>query len=400
MSGVATGSVGPEAAMLLLCARARLSAAERQAMQSLCDAGLRWPQLLAMSNRHGMHPFLYRHLADVCPEQLSREAHAELWSRHERLLRRNQAQAEELQRLLRALQEAGIDAIPYKGPVLAMQLHGDLSLREFGDLDILLPRERVLAAKQSLLALGYEAAYPIGEAAERYMLDAPSHYHFVLSRGDSAYVVELHWRTDPDFPAEESELPGWWQQRPREQLINITHPTFHRRELFLLLCLHGSKHHWSSLRWLADAAELALSLDEDDWRWTLARSRRLRATRRYTLGLLLLRRMFGRALPPFVETELSTAAAMSAEADRLQAELLSENSVSPGAFALLQRDFRLLDTPAQRFRFVLRTLLGPSMAELTRWRLPRPLYFLYAPLRLARLLTKRLPAFYSSEDRP
>ena len=48
----------------------------------------------------------------------------------------------ELARLLDRFRRDGIAAVPYKGPVLAAQAYGDVALREFVDLDILVHPDR------------------------------------------------------------------------------------------------------------------------------------------------------------------------------------------------------------------------------------------------------------------
>jgi len=56
--------------------------------------------------------------------------------------------AAELVRLTTLFTEAGIRVLPYKGPVLAIQLFGDLSMRRSGDLDAL-PSRRHQELKQN-----------------------------------------------------------------------------------------------------------------------------------------------------------------------------------------------------------------------------------------------------------
>lgn len=382
-----------EAALLLLCARASCSTEERQAIRNIVERGLDWPKLLAMANRHGLHPLLHRHLGAACPDLLPRTVQAELWSRHERLSRRNRAQAEELRRVLQSLQRAGIAAIPYKGPVLALRIHGDLSLREFGDLDLLLPRESVLAAKTLLLKDGYQPVYPLDEATERRLLDSPAHYHWVIARESTGHVIELHWRSDPDFPVEEKTWPAELHHRPEGEFDGVSYPDFERAELFLLLCLHGSKHHWSSLRWLVDIAELSRSLDDDDWQWMLSRARQLDATHRYAIALRMLADTLGGPTPSLTAAALPNNDRMQELASVLRAEMLSHAPPEIHALKRLQRDLELLDTARQRARFLLRTFFSPSIAELVRWRLPRALSPLYVPLRIFGLVAKRLPAF-------
>ena len=48
------------------------------------------------------------------------------------------------------------DLLVLKGPVLAVDLYGDVSLRTSGDLDILIPINDLDKAENFLLKLGYE----------------------------------------------------------------------------------------------------------------------------------------------------------------------------------------------------------------------------------------------------
>ena len=62
---------------------------------------------------------------------------------------------DQLSTLLRNFKAAGIPAIPYKGPALAATAYGNVGLRVFGDLDILIQKEDVPRAADMMTALGY-----------------------------------------------------------------------------------------------------------------------------------------------------------------------------------------------------------------------------------------------------
>ncbi|KAB1988343.1 nucleotidyltransferase family protein, partial [Haemophilus parainfluenzae] len=57
--------------------------------------------------------------------------------------------------LLKRLMAAGIDAMPYKGPILAHALYDPADLRQFGDLDIIVPPEAMAAVEPLLRDQGY-----------------------------------------------------------------------------------------------------------------------------------------------------------------------------------------------------------------------------------------------------
>ena len=68
---------------------------------------------------------------------------------------RNLFLAKELIKLLHLFSAHEISAIPYKGPVLAVSVYGNLAFREFGDLDILVRERDYQTAQHLLSAQGY-----------------------------------------------------------------------------------------------------------------------------------------------------------------------------------------------------------------------------------------------------
>ena len=152
-------------------------------------------------------PMLYRHLNALAPAAVPKAVFVEIWGRHESKSLRNQAMANELLNILQLLDANGIPAIAYKGPALAAAVYGDVALRDFGDLDILLRRQDVLPAKTLLQARGYVSQYDLKPAVEAAFLRSSMQYHLVVLHGASDVMVELHWKTDPDFPVEPTADP-------------------------------------------------------------------------------------------------------------------------------------------------------------------------------------------------
>ena len=68
----------------------------------------------------------------------------------------------ELEKILAALEENEIPVIPYKGVTLGERLYGDAALRESGDIDIIVHRQRCdRDAKHILLSLEYRPLYEL-----------------------------------------------------------------------------------------------------------------------------------------------------------------------------------------------------------------------------------------------
>ncbi|HST00830.1 MAG TPA: nucleotidyltransferase family protein, partial [Usitatibacter sp.] len=297
-----------------------------------------------------------------------------LWTASVERERVNRILADELARVARGLGDHGVACIPFKGPTLSVLAHGDVAVRELGDLDVLVRRRDMPAARRALEALGYRMEYEIPEHAERALLDAHKHYDIVL-RGTAGNLVELHWRTDADFPVERDD-DEWWAT-----------PAFSSSELMLVLLLHGSKHHWSSLQWLADVAALARR-EAIDWSGVLRRADELHCRRRVALGVRLMRDLLGVAVS---EAACAAPARVAALATTLSREAFETQRELPAGI-ILARNFLLYDRLRDAMRNAIDAVFAPTFADWTRWRLPAALSFLYFPLRLARLCGKHAMA--------
>ena len=364
--------------LLLACARLTLAPEERDRVRELARADLDWAAVFRLAAWHGLRPLLRRHLEAVATPAL-RPVLVELWAETEEIARHNRALATELDAIRAHLAAAGICCVPFKGPTLANEVYGDVGLREFGDLDILLRRDEVVDARECLVARGYRPEYPLAPAAEAAFLGSAAQYHLVLRHGETGLLVELHWRSDRDFPVERDD-PAWWSAAARDGVS--------REDLLILLCVHGTKHYWRSLGWLVDVAELVRCGGEDlDWEAVTTRARELGCGLRLGVGLRLARELLDVPLPP-PAVPVAGAVGVEALAHRLEAWALDSGALSLTPWSALRLDMACCEGARQRLRVVGWSLFAPSLVEWSRWPLPRALAFLYPPLRVGRLAAK------------
>ncbi|MCK4389505.1 MAG: nucleotidyltransferase family protein [Desulfobacterales bacterium] len=97
---------------------------------------------------------------------------------------------EKLLNLPNLFEAHGIPALPFKGPVLAQTVYGDLSRRQFVDLDILVQRRNVLKAKDLLISHRYWPLTHVNGVREADYVQLHIHYDFVDP--DDKALVELH----------------------------------------------------------------------------------------------------------------------------------------------------------------------------------------------------------------
>lgn len=371
-----------ELRLLLACARLRLEPADAAAIDAALEGDLDWERVMHLARWHGLRPLLERHLVGR-DARIPRAVLVELWAETAAIARRNRALDGELGRIGTLLDAAGVGAVPYKGPTLARAAYGDLALREFGDLDILVARRDVLRAREALCKAGYVAEYPLRPDVERAFLDSGAQYHLVLRSRDLGHLVELHWKTDPDYPVERMDDASWWEGTRQSQ----GPPSLCPEELMLVLCIHGSKHGWASLGWLVDIAELLRRDAGLDWDGIIERVAALGCARRVGLGLRLAADWLDAPLGP-AAAALARSGGIEALLPAVEARMLAPDPGPPGPFEGLRQALALHDRARPRIRLILHGVFLPSLVEWTRWPLPRALFFAYPVLRMGRLAGK------------
>lgn len=151
----------PEIELLLKSARTRLDGATAAQIRELAAGEIDWPGLRGLAHRHRVMPLLYRSLYKTCPELVPEDALAELRLDYQANAARNMFLNRELIKILHFFETEGIQAIPFKGPTLAEEAYGNLALRQFNDLDILIQEGDVLEARDLMISHDYQPEYDV-----------------------------------------------------------------------------------------------------------------------------------------------------------------------------------------------------------------------------------------------
>jgi hypothetical protein len=295
--------------------------------------------------------------------------------------------AREMVRVHRTAAEAGIRLLPYKGPTLALSAFGAIGLREFGDLDFLVWRDDVLSAKRLLAEAGYRPQFELPPELEAELLASHRHYEYPLMDEARGFLVELHWRPDPEVDVLPLADGAWWDRLPQIEVEGHRVPVLANGDLMLVLALHGTKHLWHSLSWVADLARVAAGCTPADWAHALELAARADCERRLALGLRLLRDLAGVRLPEECSRLLDDPV-VARLARMIEERAFQDITQAGGAAEHVRINWSLERGKRSTWRYVARSLFEPGLGEWTRWHLPRQLRLLYYPLRLARLAGK------------
>jgi len=266
----------------------------------------------------------------------------------------------ELHRLTGIMASAGIPVIAFKGPTLAMQAYGDVSLRSYSDVDVLLPPERSGDVVEALRSAGYT------DRRDRSALAAsPRHWHeWGVTAPDGVTLVEIHWAlTRPTrFPRVISAEA--WAEPETVDVLGRPVPALRRELLLPLLCIHSTAHAWSWLEFPASIAGLVSRTEALDWDEVLDRAERWRVRRILSVGLLLAGDLFGAAVPERVAEALLPDQAARRLSSTIGTRLLHEHGpLRTASPALLWTQVRLRDSLADGLSAGRQILFAPTPME-------------------------------------
>ena len=373
-----------EIALVLACSRVRLDAGRVAQVAALCRGPLDWDEVIAEARRHAVDPLLFRHLtalgAPAVPERVRERLarHAETNAVRNRLL------TVELGKVLAVLDAHGVAAIPYKGPVLAASAYGDVSLRRFADLDVLVRRGDVLRARDALSELGYAPRLALAPAQEQAYLRGQCEYAFDRDRG--RLTVEIHWDIVPPDHAFHFDLDHLWRAARPRAVAGLTVLAPCPEDELLMLVVHGGKHLWERLAWLTDVVQVVDAHPDLDWAALIERARACGGERQLLVALCLARDLLDLELPLSAKARLAGDDAAPPLARSLADALLRGALPPERSMAAIRVHLSMRERRRDRAALLLRTAFAPTVEDWASVRLPAallPLHYLLRPFRLA-----------------
>jgi hypothetical protein len=366
---VARGTT-PELALLLCIARSCVEAEDVARLQDrLAGRPLDWHRLAEAAAWHRLIPLLHHHLASL-PADLTAGAPSE---QIRRAFLQNASwtlqRTGTLIRILRLLDSQGIPAVPYKGPALAERVYGKATLRMAGDLDVLIRKRDIARAREVLLAAGFTPVYSLTEALRAFQQASRYDEKFFDQEGT---CLELHWRfvnQDVEF---ELALDDLLPRLEMQSLAGNRVQGMGTEDLILILSIHGAKHRWDRLEWLASVGELIRELDRPRWQIVLDRAQALGARRVLLLTSELANRLLNVPIPDQVAEAIRREVWVRRLGQEVQGRLLDPEHADRGFVGMLSRN--LFQLPLQegtrrRVKYLAYRLTTPH--KVTGWRAVR-----------------------------
>jgi hypothetical protein len=369
--------------LLLCCARTAAPPAVVQRIRELATQNIDWEYLLQLARRHAVVPLLYLQLAREAADPIPPVYLEKLKLQYQENHPRNIILTEELCRLIKLFSEAGIETIPYKGPALAVFAYGNLALRRFVDLDVIVRKSDVPRARDLLLAAGYKPTKALVPAQQELLLRTQHNLQF--ARDNRRLLLELHWEIAPHLFAASVQEDELWRNLATIEVNGRKMKTLSADDLLFSLCVHGSRHLWERLGWICDIAEL---IERHELSWPALRQRATAADseRMFLLGLHLARKLLQTNLPPDVQERCDKDARLESLAQNVIAHLFSGPTHVPATSTeIFKYNIGVRKSLAARARYFLH-MLRPTDSDFNTGALPARLTFGYYLIRPFRLL--------------
>ncbi|OPX35180.1 MAG: hypothetical protein B1H11_09505 [Desulfobacteraceae bacterium 4484_190.1] len=205
---------------------------------------LQWAEVLNTAWLHGIGPILYQELKRVEGNRLiPQKAFAELAETYYATAARNMYLFAQLQKVVEALGEQGIDVILLKGAALASMVYHDAGLRPMYDIDLLAKKDELNVVEAVLLKLGYESRDDKKDGWYR-----KNHYHIPYDHPSQPIPIEIHWDIVQEKPPsgihvlESREIKGFWKRAEEIKMGGLKAKIPCPEDMLLHLCLHFLKH--------------------------------------------------------------------------------------------------------------------------------------------------------------
>jgi hypothetical protein len=377
--------------LVLACLRWPQEPADGDRIRLLVQQPIHWPHLLEIVQHHKVVPLFFRNLNAFASGDIPSETAAALRAisvENAHICLRRIAHLVSLNRLFR---EQLIELRIFKGIPLAIAAFHDPTLRDAGDIDLLIAEKDIFRSGEILHAQGYVRVEPQARLTPRRLRSYIAHQKdFSYEDPATGIVVDLHWRLfrNSFLPANAriDEVGEDWLELGSERIATLPTP-----RLLLYLCVHGTLDGWLRLKWLVDIGALLHTMTSEQLALTAAAAAEQQALPQFSAAILLCQDMLGPHPAPAGCLDCSDPRV--ARILRFGKRLMTSNQYRPlrekiPSTQWLLNEFRLHTSLHYRVDLIQRSLFRPRVWQSID--LPDALFPLYALLSPFERLTFRL----------
>ena len=373
----------PEFDLVLACVRWPQEAVDGDRIRTLAQQPIRWSHLREIVDHHKVVPLFTRNLDTFAPGYMPDQEATALRAGSVANAHICLGRTGHLVALHRLFREQHIDHRIFKGIPLAVCAFHDPTLRDAGDIDLLVAEKNIFRAGEILESQGYVRFEPQARLTPRRLRSYLAHQKdFSYEHPTTGVVIDLHWRLFRN-----SFLPANARlDQVGEDWINLASeriPTLPAPRLLLYLCVHGALDGWLRLKWLADIGALLHTMTREQLASAATAAAEQQALAQFSAAILLCQDLLGYDLQTLPAEYLDRNDRRVAHILRFAKSLLTSNQYRPireriGSPRWFLNEYRLHSSLRYRLDLFERSLFRPRIWS--TFDLPDALFPLYALL--------------------
>jgi hypothetical protein len=252
-----------------------------------------WDEYLSLIERHGTPVLSWESLRQAPEVNLPATVRQTLQQRSAVCRMQAMRLTSSLAQVLKDFNQADISLIPLKGPLLSLELYGDLGTRHSRDIDIMVDVEDLSRAQARLEQMGCQAQLQPTLSPRHTEVFLQINHHMVYWHPLQRCLLELHWRTRWET---HDRTVGQWDRSAALVWNGLGYRALSPIDLVLHLCEHGSGHAWCRLKWLSDLTRM-YAVNYVDWNATYQAARDAGVEHSLLQCLRLLEELHGLPVP-------------------------------------------------------------------------------------------------------
>lgn len=276
-----------EEQLLLCCARTHVDEAITQQIRLLIQQKIDWDKLIEIAIHQQVIPLLYRNLQQIGGELIPDSIFLQLREINYTNIVISMSLSSKLLEILAWFTTENIQVIPYKGAVLASAVYGDICLRQFQDLDLLIDPQDVTKSEKLLMSKGYQL-YDQYEWEQTFI------------HPDQGVNIDLHIGVAQSYYPFRLDFKGYIQRYQSVALLDGTVQSFSMEDLLLVLSIQIVKDSYAKkciLAKVSDIAELVSHYSAPQWETVIDRAATSGCQRLLLIALLITHNLLGTSLP-------------------------------------------------------------------------------------------------------
>ncbi|MEZ5428369.1 MAG: nucleotidyltransferase family protein [Pyrinomonadaceae bacterium] len=285
-----------------------------------------WDYIFQTAEDHRVIPLIFDRFRTLKSDRIPEDVFGRFQNRFREIAGYNFARTTQLIKLIEPLQKGGFPVLAYKGMALAALAYGEVTLRQFTDIDLLVRKRDFPAIKELLAGIDCRPVWDLSAKQEKAFLKY--YYEYPFFYGDANTLVEVHWDFVESFFTFDFDTEPLWDRVSTVRLYGREIPTLSPADYLIVLCSHASKHFWGRLSWICDIDRLIVNT-RIDWDEAERLASETGSFRMLLLGAYLSREILRTTLPAAIEKDIAADKKIAPLGDKFVRGLFASGKAPP-----------------------------------------------------------------------